>query len=84
MEKPVLMWAEEGTKERMIRHLMSDGKRVVRIDGKYRTVGAFTGKMPAYHFLDCVVEQGVQIVNRDMPSNLEERVMRKAGRLGWT
>lgn len=38
LEKPVLMWAEEGTKERMIWHLMSDGKRVVRIDEKfYRT-----------------------------------------------
>ncbi len=84
LEKPVLMWAEEGTKERMLRHLPSDGKRVVRIDGKYRTVGAFTGKMPAYHFLDGVYERGVQILNRDIPSNLEDSVMRRAGRLGWT
>ena len=84
LEKPVLMWAEEGTKERMIRHLMSDGKHVVRIEGRYRRVGAFTGKMPAYHFLDGVYEQGVQILNRDIPSNLENSVMRKAGRLGWT
>lgn len=84
LEKPVLMWAEEGTKECMIRHLMSDGKHVVRIEGRYRRVGAFTGKMPAYHFLDGVYEQGVQILNRDIPSNLEDSVMRKAGRLGWT
>lgn len=84
LEKPVVMWAEEGTKERMLRNFPSDGKRVVRIDGKYRTVGAFTGKMPAYHFLDGVYEQGVQILNRDIPSNLEDSVMKKAGRLGWT
>ena len=78
------MWAEEGTKERMLRHLMSDGKHVVKIGGGYRTVGVFTGKMPAYHFLDGVYEQGVKILNRDIPQNLEDSVMRKAGRLGWT
>ena len=40
--------------------------------------------MPAYHFLDGVYEQGVKILNRDIPQNLEDSVMRKAGRLGWT
>ena len=82
LEKPVLMWAEEGTKVRYVRH--GGGQKVQTSAGQWRTLGRRRGQMPAYHFLDGVYEQGVQILNRDIPSNLEDSVMRKAGRLGWT
>lgn len=84
LEKPVLMWAEGGTKERMLRYLPSDGHHVIKTDKGFRTAIAFTGRMPAYRFLDGVYEQGVQILNRDIPSNLEGSVMKRAGKLGWT
>ena len=83
-QKPVLMWAEEGTNERMLRHLPSDGYHIIKTADGYRMAGAFTGRMPAYHFLEGVYEQGVQILNRDIPSNLEGSVMKRAGKLGWT
>jgi hypothetical protein len=41
-------------------------------------------KLRRNKFLDGIYEQGVQILNRDIPSNLEYNVMRRAGKLGWT
>lgn len=84
LEKPVLMWAEGGTNERMLRHLPSDGHHVIKTDKGFRTAIAFTGRMPAYRFLDGVYDRGVQIINRNIPSSLEGRVMKRAGKLGWT
>ena len=64
LQKPVLMWAEEGTKVRYVRK--GGGQVAQTADGKWRTLGRRRGQMPAYHFLDGVEAQGAPIVERDI------------------
>ena len=64
LQKPVLMWAEEGTKVRYVRK--GGGQVAQTADGKWRTLGRRRGQMPAYHFLDSVEAQGASIVERDI------------------
>ena len=64
LQKPVLMWAEEGTKVRYVRK--GGGQVAQTADGKWRTLGRRRGQMPAYHFLDGVEAKGAPIVERDI------------------
>lgn len=81
-EKPVLMWAEEGTVERFPR---SWRKRfLVHTDAGFRWVGRSRGKMPAYHFLKEAEEQGPAIVEQEIGKELEVATERRSGgRRGW-
>lgn len=81
LEKPVLMWAEEGTKVRYVRH--GGGQRVQISDGRWRTLGRRRGQMPAYRFLDGIESQGVPIIEREMPHAIEDQVVRRAGKYGY-
>lgn len=81
LQKPVLMWAEEGTK---VRYVRKGGGQVAQLgDGKWRTLGRRRGQMPAYHFLDGVESDGGQIIEREISPRLEEAVMKRAEKLGW-
>ncbi len=81
LQKPVLMWAEEGTETR---HVRKGGGKVAQLgDGKWRTLGKDRGKMPAYHFLDGVESEGAPIIEREISSRLEEAVMKRAGGQGY-
>lgn len=77
-EKPVLMWAEEGTKYRFPRK----GFFLAPLMGGVRKV-EHMGKMPAYHFLDEVRTLGGGIVESRLGGELESSVARTADRLGW-
>lgn len=77
LEKPVLMWAEEGTKFRFPRK----GAFVAKTDkGSIRIT--HMGKMPAYHFLDDVERYAPPIIEKDIGKALEDSVMKRASRLG--
>ena len=79
LQKPVLMWAEEGTKVRYVRK----GGQVAQFgNGKWRTLGRRRGQMPAYHFLDGVEAEGAPIIERDICARLEESVLKRARKMG--
>lgn len=69
-EKPVLMWAEEGTKARYRRHGAVGSSR--------------TGRMPAYHILDEANSRGKTIFETGINSELKRAVRERAAKLGWT
>ena len=79
-EKPVLMWAEEGTKNRYPRN----GKRrfLVKLPQGFRVVGWSRGKMPAYRFLNDAEQQGPAIVEKEISKEIEAATMRRAAKLG--
>lgn len=80
-ERPVLMWAEEGTKER---HPRSWSRRfLIHTDAGFRWVGRSRGKMPAYHFLKEAEEQGPGIVEQEIGQEIEAAAVRRAVKLGW-
>ena len=81
LQKPVLMWAEEGTK---VRYVRKGGGQVTQLgNGKWRTLGRRRGQMPAYHFLDGVESDGGQIIEREISPRLEEAVMKRAEKMGF-
>ena len=81
LQKPVLMWAEEGTK---VRYVRKGGGQVVKTgDGEWRTLGRRRGQMPAYHFLNGVEAGGAPIIERDIGARLEEAVLKRAAKMGY-
>ena len=77
LEKPVVMWAEEGTKFRFPRK----GAFVTKTDKGFIRITRM-GKMPAYHFLDDVERYAPPIIEEDIGKALEDSVMKRASRLG--
>lgn len=72
-EKPIVMWAEEGTKERKTR-----GK------GLFKTGSKSRGRMPAYGFLEKVEGQMFQKVESALLPSVEEAVRKAAAKAGLT
>lgn len=81
LQKPVVMWAEEGTKVRYVRK--GGGQKVHTSDGKWVTLGRRRGQMPAYHFLDGIEDKGGPIIERDLTPAIESQVMKQAGKYGF-
>ena len=79
-EKPVLMWAEEGTKQRTVRN--GKDRRAVLLPQGFRVVGKGRGSMPAYHFLTDAEQQGPGIVEKEISKETEAATIRRAGKLG--
>lgn len=80
VEKPVLMWAEEGTKQRTVRN--GKDRRVVQLAQGFRVVGKGRGSMPAYHFLTDAEQQGYGIVEKEISKEIEAATVRRAEKLG--
>ena len=76
-QKPVLMWAEEGTRYRFPRK----GSYVAKTQRGFLRV-SHMGKMPAYHFLDAAERTAPGIIESDIGSALETSVMSRARRSG--
>ena len=80
-EKPVAMWAQEGTTDRYERH---GGKSVFKTADGFKTMkGNWTGKMRGYHFLEASEKQGPAIVEREMFTALEIEAEKRLRKLGW-
>lgn len=80
-EKPVVMWASEGTKDRYARH----GKGIFPIgNGQYRTMkGNSTGQMSAYPFLRRAESQSKGIIEQGIVPEIEKAVEERLRKLGW-
>lgn len=80
-EKPVAMWAQEGTVDRYERH---GGKGIFKTADGWKTMkGNWTGKMKGYHFLEPSEKQGPAIVEREMLPVLEKETEKRLRKLGW-
>lgn len=78
-EKPIAMWAAEGT-----------GTRLPRKDPHYADVGGgrvrkidYMGRMPSYGFLKDVESQGGAIVEKELGQRLDAAVMSALSKSGW-
>lgn len=75
LKKPVLIWAEEGTKNRSTKS--SGGKRSARL-----RAGHNTGAMPAFKFMDKTRMEVRDSVTEDMRREVVENVQRVAKKYG--
>lgn len=85
-EKPVLMWAEDGTRRRNIGRRVSSFLGKSRFTGKkirqYLRGGANRGKMPRYAFLAKTEEQTGESVETNLFADLQKNVERAARKQG--
>lgn len=67
-QKPVAMWAAEGTSERWRRGWVYSPP---------------TGRMPSYHFMEAAEREAGGMVERDLGPEIELAAIRQAARKGW-
>lgn len=81
-EKPVAMWAAEGTKQRTHR---GRGKLKFRTAQGWKTMkGKSTGKMPAYPFLEDAKKVGNDIFESQMGPEIKKAAVERLRKAGWT
>lgn len=80
-EKPIAMWAEEGTTERHLRH----GNHVYPIgNGQYRTMKSdWTGSMRGYHFMIHANVMAEPIIDKNIQPEIEKAVYERLKKIGW-
>lgn len=81
-KKPVLMWAEEGTKVRTTRAKMGSKSGWLR-RAKVKKKGANRGRMPAYGFLEKAEPQMFRLVETDLVYQLDKAVTEQARKSGF-
>lgn len=85
-EKPVLMWAEDGTRLRHVGRRISSFFGKSRFTGKkvrqYRRGGASRGKMKRYAFLAKTEQQTADSVETNLFASLQKNVERAARKQG--
>ena len=74
-KKPILMWAEEGTKGRKTKTQTKWGLR--------KRKGHGTGKMGAYHFMDDAAPEMFQSVEAGLTPEIERAVQKVARKCGF-
>ena len=86
MEKPVLMWAEDGTRYRKAGRRISSFFGKSRFTGKkirqYVRGGANRGKMKRYAFLAKTEQQTADSVETNLFNNLQDHIERAARKQG--
>ena len=86
LEKPVLMWAETGTRKRHRGPRKGSVKSWSRLTGtmtrKYDRTGAYTGFMPEYGFLEKAEKAAASGVENRLFSKFEDNLERAARRKG--
>lgn len=95
-KKPVLMWAEDGTRKRTAKGKFTyewsgNWKLWSRHGGKYKpkkrrnySSGQDRGKMPAYEFLEKATPEATRVVEQELGNQIKEgveKVARKSGLL---
>jgi hypothetical protein len=81
-KKPILMWAEEGTKTRTTRAKMGARSGWLR-KAKVKKKGANRGRMPAYGFLDKAESEMFRTVENDLVKDLGDAVTAQARKSGF-
>lgn len=74
-KKPILMWAEEGTKDRKTKTQTKWGFR--------KRKGHSTGRMDAYHFMEDATPEMFQSVEAGLLPEVEKAVAKVAGKCGF-
>lgn len=86
MEKPVLMWAEDGTRQRHVGRRISSFFGKSRFTGKkirqYLRGGGSRGKMKRYAFLAKTEQQTTDSVETNLFNNLQNNVEKAARKQG--
>ena len=86
LQKPVLMWAEDGTRQRRIGRRVSSSLSKSRFTGKkvrqYLRGGANRGKMKRYGFLAKTEEQTAASVEANLFNNFQGNLEKAARRQG--
>ena len=85
---PVIMWAEDGSRERHVgarvggSSFFSLSRWTGRKVRNYQRSGHSTGRMPSYRFLEKSEAEGYRIVESDLGKDVEEAVMKAAKKAG--
>lgn len=86
LEKPVLMWAETGTRSRHRGAKKGSVKTYSRLVGratrKYNRSGAPTGRMPEYGFMQKAEEQAAQGVEKRLFDSFQTNIEKAARKQG--
>ena len=85
-EKPVLMWAESGTRPRHTGKRTSSNNRRSRFTGKkvkyYRRSGAYRGNMKPYHFMEDAERMDNDKVAENLFNQFQKNLERAAKKQG--
>ncbi len=84
LEKPVLIWAEDGTKERRLKGSRGSHRTKTGFRKRYLFNGAFRGRMPAYQFIVKANQQVGPQINQTLQDNFRASVEKTAKKYGWT
>lgn len=84
LEKPVLIWAEDGTKERRLKGSRGTHKTKRGFRKRYLFNGAFRGRMPAYQFMVKANQQTGPQMTQTMQENFRKSVEKTAKKYGCT
>lgn len=83
-EKPVLIWAEDGTKERRLKGGRGSHQTKRGFRKRYLFNGAFRGRMSAYQFIVKANRQVGPQINQTLQENFRKSVEKTAKKYGCT
>ena len=84
LEKPVLIWAEDGTKERRLKGSRGTHKTKRGFRKRYLFNGAYRGRMPAFQFLVKAKQQVGPQIDQEMQENFRKQVEKASKKYGCT
>lgn len=84
LEKPVLIWAEDGTKERRLKGSRGSHRTKRGFRKRYLFNGAYRGRMRAYEFIVKAKQQTGPQITQTMQENLRKSVEKTAKKYGCT
>lgn len=84
LEKPVLIWAEDGTKERRLKGSRGSHRTKRGFRKRYLFNGAFRGRMPAYQFIVKANQQVGPQINQTLQDSFRASVEKTAKKYGCT
>ena len=82
LEKPVLIWAEDGTKERRLKGSRGSHRTKTGFRKRYLFNGAFRGRMPAYQFIVKANQQVGPQINQTLQESFRASVEKTAKKYG--
>ena len=84
LEKPVLIWAEDGTKERRLKGGRGTHKTKRGFRKRYLFNGAYRGRMTAYQFIVKANQQVGPQINQTIQDNFRSSMEKTAKKYGCT
>lgn len=82
LEKPVLIWAEDGTKERRLKGSRGSHRTKTGFRKRYLFNGAYRGRMPAFQFIVKANRQVGPQINQTLQESFRASVEKTAKKYG--